>query len=200
MATNNATNTSNPVSIAQGGTNASSMSTSTGLVNYDGTRLITSTTALIDSTGRQTNSAQPCFVSDIDNPTNVTGDGTAYTVAYSNAFVNRGSYYNAGTFIFTAPVTGIYQFSVLLSYTLSTSTPTSGTVGLVTTGNTFTLQTFSSLVQAQAISTVNSSIAVPMTATDTAKVVFTMTGSTKAVSILGASGALRSTFSGFLIC
>jgi hypothetical protein len=40
MATNNATDTSNPVSIAQGGTGASSMATTNGVAYYNGTDLV----------------------------------------------------------------------------------------------------------------------------------------------------------------
>ena len=41
MPTNNATNTSDPVAISQGGTNASSLATTDGVIYYDGTRLNT---------------------------------------------------------------------------------------------------------------------------------------------------------------
>ena len=43
MATNNATNTSKPVAISQGGSNASSMANTDGVVYYDGTLLNTTT-------------------------------------------------------------------------------------------------------------------------------------------------------------
>src|SRR5258706_10844124 len=45
--------------IAGGGTNATSMSTTTGIVKYDGTSLVTSTTAKIDASNRYTNTSQP---------------------------------------------------------------------------------------------------------------------------------------------
>jgi hypothetical protein len=41
MATNNAINSNIPIEIAKGGTNASSMATTDGVVYYDGTRLVT---------------------------------------------------------------------------------------------------------------------------------------------------------------
>jgi len=41
MATNNADNFSNPVAISQGGTNAISMTTTDGVVYFDGTKLVT---------------------------------------------------------------------------------------------------------------------------------------------------------------
>lgn len=41
MATNNANDYNNPIAISQGGTNASSMGTTDGVVYYDGTRLVT---------------------------------------------------------------------------------------------------------------------------------------------------------------
>src|SRR5271157_4171130 len=46
--------------IANGGTNASSMGTSNGIVNFDGTRLVTSSTALLTS-NVYSNSSQPSF-------------------------------------------------------------------------------------------------------------------------------------------
>jgi hypothetical protein len=47
MATNNATNTSNPVTIAQGGTGASSMATADGVVYYNGTDLVTTSAGTV---------------------------------------------------------------------------------------------------------------------------------------------------------
>lgn len=45
---------------------------------------------------------------------NVTGDGTEYAVIFGTENYDRGSDYNAGTGVFTAPVDGIYS----LGYTL----------------------------------------------------------------------------------
>lgn len=39
----------------------------------------------------------------------VTGDGTAYTLAYNTATTNIGSNYNTGTYTYTCPTTGNYE-------------------------------------------------------------------------------------------
>ncbi len=98
--------------IANGGTNASSFSTSTGLVKYDGTSLVTSSAAKMDSTSRITNSAQPCFSAYKSAALyNVTGNGAEYKVIFNSTTVNQGTYYDTGTGEFTAPVAGNYIFA-----------------------------------------------------------------------------------------
>lgn len=46
------------------------------------------------------------------NLTNVTGDGTTYTIPYDAVAVDLGSNFNTGTGTFTAPVTGRYRVTV----------------------------------------------------------------------------------------
>lgn len=71
-----------------------------------------------DSTGRILLPNQPKFVAyTTAGPGNVTGDGTLYTVIYDTARINTGSYYDTTTGIFTAPLTGTYMFSCLVSLT-----------------------------------------------------------------------------------
>lgn len=104
-----------PVSIANGGTNATSMSTSTGIVKFDGTRLVTSTTAEIDSSNRITNTSQPSFFVYLNTGViNVTGDGTVYSVLFDTTSYDIGSgitLNSGGKTIYTAPVTGTYSFT-----------------------------------------------------------------------------------------
>lgn len=60
-------------------------------------------------------STQPLFLAQLLAPQdNVTGDGTAYTVLFPNVAANQGGYYDAGTSVFTVPVTGYYLLGVNL--------------------------------------------------------------------------------------
>lgn len=82
---------------------------------------------------------------------NVTGDGTAYTVPYDNLvqdrnIVSTGSF-NTSTGVFTAPITANYTFSAGALLTSGTGTADSLVIEIVTTAGTFT-QTFSSTNQA----------------------------------------------------
>lgn len=47
---------------------------------------------------------------------NVTGDGTIYTIPFDTTLFNIGSGFNTGTGVFTAPVTGNYQFNSTVVY------------------------------------------------------------------------------------
>lgn len=112
MGTNNSWNSANPVEVAKGGTNATSMATNTGIVKFDGTRLVTSSTALIDASNRYTNTSQPMFLAYLNTDvTNATGDGTRYQVVYDTEVSDIGANFSTVTGAFTAPVAGIYKFS-----------------------------------------------------------------------------------------
>jgi hypothetical protein len=107
-----------PVTIPNGGTNAIAMSTVNGIVKYDGTSLVTSTTAKIDSHNYFTNTAQPSFLACLTaNDNNVTGNGTIYTVGTNTPLTIlyniAGAFTAAG--VFTAPVDGIYFFAATVS-------------------------------------------------------------------------------------
>ena len=103
-----------PVAITAGGTNAGSFSTSTGIVKYDGTRLVSSTTATLDSSNRYVNTAQPIFTALAPLQTNATGDNTDYTVQFTTVTKNVGGAFD-GTSTFTAPVTGNYSFNYVIT-------------------------------------------------------------------------------------
>ena len=83
------------------------------IINVDKVRATGSTTdgLVVDSSGRVTLPAIPCFTGrlttsnsvDTSNPYTTTG-----TIKYDNIEVNQGSCYSASTGLFTAPVAGIY--------------------------------------------------------------------------------------------
>jgi hypothetical protein len=57
---------------------------------------------------------QPAFMAYLDTTvTNVTGDGTEYTVIYDTEVFDQGADFVLATSIFTAPVTGKYQMSAV---------------------------------------------------------------------------------------
>lgn len=203
MVTNNSTNTSNPISVAQGGTNATSMATSTGIVKYDGTRLVTSSTALIDSSNRFLNASQPAFkVYRSSAASNVTGDGTAYVIVWDTELVDQGS--NFSSTAFTAPVTGLYQFNATVwlsgvgaghtTAQLYFTCSSTADLNYICYNNPFVQSVGASYI-------VSGSCIMSMAASATCTVTATVSGSTKTVSVFGqalASGT--STFSGCLLC
>lgn len=134
----NCWNSNIPVELSKGGTNATSMATSTGIVKYDGTRLVTSSTDLIDSSNRITNASQPSFIVSLaNNILNVTGDGTAYTIIFDVEAVDRGNNFDITTGIFTAPVTGNYFFQFSCRVGGGTNI-TAGVLKIVTSNRTYT--------------------------------------------------------------
>jgi hypothetical protein len=134
---------------------------------------------------------------------NTTGDGTAFTVVFGSTVFNITTSYATGTGLFTAPLTGNYYFQTNLVFEPLLSGHTKGTLSFVVGSGAIYIVAFRNpFAQNNGTQTVyNSSAIIPLSSTDTVKVVLTITGSTKTVSILGqaiASGGLA-TFSGFLL-
>lgn len=50
----------------------------------------------------------------------MTADSTATTVPFNATNLNRGSNFNTGTFSYTAPISGLYWFNVIVAYASST--------------------------------------------------------------------------------
>ena len=44
----------------------------------------------------------------------ITGDGTTVTAVYNHILYDNGSNFNTGTYLFTAPVTGLYRFTAVV--------------------------------------------------------------------------------------
>ena len=191
------------VAIAGGGTNATSMSTSTGIVKYDGTSLVTSSTAKIDSSNRMTNTSQPAFLVNLaNNLSNKTGDGTAYTVVFDNTVFDQGSNITLSGTTFTAPVTGRYALQVGLFVSGMTASDTDLRITLVTTGSAgsvFPVRINPSTIITSGFYSGGGSIIVPLSATQTVQVTLTVSGSTKTVGLLGGTDS-ECFFSGYLVC
>jgi hypothetical protein len=193
--------------IANGGTNATSMATSTGIVKYDGTRLVTSSTAKIDSSNRMTNSSQPAFYAYLAaTVANVTGDGSAFdygtTTALTEVFDQGGDFNTNGTF--TAPVTGLYFFfgntaidDLGAAHTDGYNYFTAG--GNVIIGTRFQANTVSNVTKTTSWGI---SLLVSLTAAQTCKLGVVVNNSTKTVDAHGGNlaSSYYSYFGGYLVC
>lgn len=97
--------------IANGGTDASSFSTSNGVVKFDGTRLVSSSAATYNASNVFNNTAQPAFSAYLSSAkTNVSGNSAAYNFVCDTVVFDQASNYNNTTGKFTAPVAGKYFF------------------------------------------------------------------------------------------
>jgi hypothetical protein len=97
-----------PISV--GGTNANSFSTTNGILKYNGTSLVSSSTALIDSNNILSNTSQPFLQAKVGSTpiTDATGDGTTLTVVYDTIQAQYGNNYNNTTGVYTCPEAGVY--------------------------------------------------------------------------------------------
>lgn len=132
---------------------------------------------------------------------NATGDGTAFTIPFNLAFWNQGANLsNVG--VYTAPVTGKYFFNFGVALGGLGAGHTSGAVTLLTTARTYTSDLSNYFAASVAGSlVVSGSFFADMTATDTARLIITVSGSTKTVAVLwgGAANTPGSIFQGQLM-
>lgn len=130
--------------------------------------------------------------------TNVTGDGTQYSVIFNTEITDQGADYNPTTGVFTAPITGHYILSVFLNLNNVTSGHTLGTLELVTSNNTF-YRDFNTFLWAGATSTecaIMIQVLCDMDTSDTASVDITVSNSTLTVGLTNVNA--ENVFSGFL--
>lgn len=195
MATKNSIDSNIPIEIAKGGTNAASMATNTGIVKYDGTSLVTSSTALIDSSNRYTNTSQPAFSARASAQNDVTGDGTTYTIIFANEIFDQGNNFD-GTSTFTAPVTGKYQFNVHFSLTGIVAGMTGLDAYITTSKRTYYVLHSDVVSFSQGASCrFTSSVLADMDAGDTCVAKLQVSGGSKVIDIEAVSY-----FQGFLVC
>jgi hypothetical protein len=131
---------------------------------------------------------------------NVTGDGTPYTVNYDTESYDYGN--NFSTTIFTAPLDGIYLFSFGLDIAGMSVLNTSGAMFLDIDGNVFggSLSNFGA-VQVGGVLILSNTVQVKMSQGDTASVTLRVDANTQTVGLRGflTSNSFDTYFSGVLI-
>lgn len=152
----------------------------------------------ISSAGEVTMPLQPAFLAYV-NPsvTNVTGDGTWYTLLFNAEVFDQGGDYDGTTGIFTAPVAGRYRLSTGVMVGALTAAMTSHELQIVTSNRTYDLyENFSSnpyLAEALCLSAL-----VDMDAGDTAYVRLKYSFGAKVAYVSGGT-TLMTFFSGELV-
>jgi len=155
-------------------------------------------TATIALASTVINTSQPMFSAYLStNPSNVTGDGTVYTVICDTKFFDQGTNYNTSTGTFTAPATGKYIFSGSLLATNGGISAT-GLFLLAVTGISYTLD-YSAIFTAALTRSFSGTVIVALTAGNTAQITFQATGSTKTTSLIGGNGPVDTYFCGALL-
>jgi len=152
----------------------------------------------VDSSGRMTNSTQPCFLA-INSATdaNATGDGTIVNpVQFDSEIYDIGS--NFASNVFTAPKTGKYYLSAVVL--LSGAVGNSASISIVTTARTFVEGGLnnSNVSSAGGFCGLFGFALADMTAGDTAQISCTVSGATKTVGIFGAASPFTF-FQGYLV-
>lgn len=164
-------------------------------ISVDTTELATNTAVKITTAGEMTKPLQPAFlVTNGTGAADVTGDGTAYTVLWPTEVYDQGGDFATNTF--TAPVTGRYflQANVFARQIGTAHTPI--VLAIVTTARTYNA-TWTTATGTITSYPLHICVVADMSATDTAFVRLTVSGSTKTVDI--DNSASDNYFSGCLL-
>ena len=149
--------------------------------------------------------SQPAFnMYVLSNITNVTGDGTVYTIIYQGVTFDHQNNVTLASGKFTAPVTGKYQFLCNTKLLQSSVVATTVLYTLVTTNRSYNLYDISETALHSSLSNgpvMNAGVIANMTAGDTATVTLQVSGTTKTIGILGSvNGSGTGYFGGRLVC
>jgi hypothetical protein len=158
----------------------------------------TTQTAQYTNLGCHMATGQPAFSAKVSSVVdNVTGDGTEYTVISTTELFDQASNYNNGTGIFTAPITGRYQFNgfVLMQ---NTTSGMAAIFEIITSNNSFLFGNLAT-INVNGNFPMGLSIFCDMDAADTADMRILLGNGSKVADLYG-GGDIRSGFSGFLVC
>ncbi|MFI5332582.1 MAG: hypothetical protein ACHQVS_00605 [Candidatus Babeliales bacterium] len=189
---------------AHSSTFGSTITTSSTIIRSGSGNITNNTGFTVNSGGVNYNTKQPAFLAYLSAPvTDVTGDGTTYTVAFNTTLYDQASNFNTGTFTFTAPITGIYCLQSSLIWTGLTVAHTNAFNFIVTTGTVYMFGYQNPGINRSSSNTLqtNNTVLAKMSAGDTATVTTRVLNSTLVVGLdQNGSGDPRTTFSGFLVC
>jgi C1q domain len=173
------------------------------LVNISSSDQLAVTSLTSDASGRTTNANQPAFLAYLVNTiSNVTGDGTIYTILFDTVSLNQGGYFDSGSSTFTAPVTGVYQFNLSVVVSGLTVAYTTGQMYIYLNGSNSVNLAYINPGAAAAAGgylQMTASITLPLAATTTVNFATSITGSTPTVNVFGAS-SIWTFASGYLVC
>jgi len=148
----------------------------------------------------------PSFLAkQLTDQTNVTGDGTAYTVTFTTVVYDNSSNFSGNT-TFTAPVSGHYLFGFSLVLTGVTAGMVIGTIDYSVNGGTILYRATEVNVTAVSAGVVNvwavsGSQAISLSATNTVVLLVNVIGAAKVITVQGqtASTVTSPTFWGYQV-
>lgn len=160
-----------------------------------GTALGTNNIMSVATSGEINYPLQSAFLATSSLQSNVTGDGTVYTVTYTTEVFDQNNDFDA-TSTFTAPVTGRYLLSHNIVWNGLTAAHTTGASTLVTSNRNYSFAgNYANIRNAGNGCQLNVSILADMDAADTAIIAVVVSGGTKVANVGAAS-----VFSGYLAC